>query len=62
MPWPWEKSESLENLQETEQRRSVELSIAEKEAVIARLRKEGLSLKKSFGGSLSAAWNWFRSH
>ncbi len=61
MPF-WKSQRPLDELQEEDERKSVELSIAQKTALMRRLKQDGLSVKKSFGGSLIAAWKWFKSH
>ncbi len=62
MPFPWQKqSQSLEELEEEEASLDKQVSIAQKKAVLKRLKGQGLSLK-NFGGSFKAALNWLRSH
>lgn len=56
------KEKSLEELQEDEQREKVQLSIDQMRALRARLRKEGLTLERSFGGNISAALRWLKEH
>jgi hypothetical protein len=61
MPLPWEKK-TLEETQEEDERLSVQLSIAQKKAMIAKLRANGLSVKRDFGGSIKAAIQWLKAH
>ncbi len=56
------KEKSLEELEETAEREKVQLNIDQMRALRARLRKEGLTLEKSFGGSVRAAINWLKTH
>lgn len=61
MPLPWERQKSLEELEEIEKRKTVELSIAEKNAMIAKLKKAGLT-PKQFGFNYRAIMNWIKTH
>lgn len=60
MPW-WNRSKSLDELQEENERAEVELSLAQKRAAIKKLKEAGLS-GKSFGWDWRAIWQWFKTH
>ncbi len=70
MPLPWqtrkltidEAQEENERLKMQAQNEELQLSIAQKQSLRARLAQEGFTVNKTFGGSLKAAWTWFRSH
>ena len=53
---------SISELQEENEKKDLELSIAQKQAMMLKLNQAGLSVKKDFGGNLKAAWQWFRTH
>ena len=55
------KELSLEELQEINEKREVQLSVAQKEAAIKKLKDAGLT-KQSFGNSWSAIWDWVKKH
>lgn len=52
---------SLDELQEEDENLSSEVSIAEKQAAIKRLKQEGLS-PKHFGGNWTAIKEWLKAH
>jgi len=56
------KKKSLEELQEENDRLEMELSVEQKNAMLAKLRANGLTVKKDFGGRLTDAWRWFKTH
>ena len=56
------KKQSLDELQEENDRLEMELSVEQKRAMLAKLRANGLSVNKDFGGKLADAWRWFKSH
>lgn len=60
MRMPWQKFKTLDELDEEDTSLDKEVSIAQKRAVLSRLKKQGLSLK-NFGGSFKTAINWLRS-
>ncbi len=55
------KDLSIEELQEKDEKASIELSLAQKQAAIKRLKEAGLT-PKSFGGNWSAILRWLRTH
>lgn len=57
---PWKKQKDLDELEQEELELDKEVSIAQKKAILKRLKSQGLSLQ-NFGGSLKAAINWLRS-
>jgi len=60
MPLPFlHKEETLEELQEKNERLDVELTVAQKEAAKARLKQAGLT-GKSFNWDWSRIWKWVR--
>ena len=60
MPIPFiSRQPTLEEAQEKNAKLDVELSIAEKQAAIAKLKEAGLT-PKSFGGNWRAILNWLR--
>lgn len=56
---PRKTPEELEQENESLDR---EISNEQKKAILAKLRGNGLSLKKDFNGNFRAAWNWIRTH
>ncbi len=60
MQW-LKKEKSLEELEEENERVSQELSLAQKQAAIKRLKQAGLT-PKSFGNRWSAILAWLKSH
>jgi hypothetical protein len=60
LPWA-AKHKSLEELQSEDETASVELSIAQKRAAIAKLKANGLT-PKSFGNSWANIRAWLKSH
>ena len=61
MNLPWQKQKTLEEAQQENERLDVELSIAQKRAMLAKLKANGLTTR-DFGGSLKKAWQWFKTH
>lgn len=56
------QDKTLTELQDENERKDLELSITQKEAMMAKLREEHLSLQKDFGGSIARCWKWFKTH
>ncbi len=61
MPFGIGGQKSIEELEEEDSRLDKEVSIAQKKAVLKRLKSQGLSLS-NFGGSFKAAIKWIGSH
>lgn len=61
MKMPWVREKSLEELQEANERADVELSLAQKQAAIKRLKAAGLS-GKSFGWNWHSIISWLKTH
>lgn len=69
MGWPWEKDKSgdsvesiqadIERLEAEAKRKDLELTVAQKNMMLARLKSQGVDAK-SFGGSWTAIRNWLR--
>jgi hypothetical protein len=64
MPWPWESSDTVENLQEQLEKNELrvknlefELSIAQRQAAIKKLQESGLT-PKSFNNDWKRIWAW----
>jgi len=57
----FDKDKTLEELQETNEKKEIELSIAQKQAAIARLKQAGLS-PKSFGNRWNEILAWLKAH
>jgi hypothetical protein len=53
-----ELSEENERLKTQAENEDLKLTIAQKRALQAKLSANGLSVNKTFGGSLRAAWRW----
>jgi hypothetical protein len=64
---PFQTHKSLEELEEENERQELELSIAQKKALIARLKARGgnpndFKKGKGKGFSFSAITNWLKTH
>ena len=53
---------TISELQEENERTELQLSIAQKKAMMDKLHANGLSLKKDFGGSIKAVIEWMKHH
>ncbi len=62
MVFSFGRNKSIEERQEENERLDIELSIEQKRALMRKLKADGLSVNKTFGGSMRAAWLWFKSH
>ncbi|MFA5299362.1 MAG: hypothetical protein WC389_14325 [Lutibacter sp.] len=62
MPIPFleQNKPTIEELEEQDQEEELKLSIAQKQALRQKLEANGL--KVGTFGSLSKAWEWFRTH
>lgn len=56
-----EIEEETEKEQAVNRKLDLELSIAQKQAAIKRLKEHGLT-PKDFGGNFKRIWNWLKTH